>query len=272
MAAPNNSNDNTANTLHRTVEDFGLIRESTVWGPKDTSFVDPYLVYASLNESSSRSSSQLIPEWDSYKITVPRGSGGPKLLNGYAVSPSHHAYMTFCVQLTVGTEADSRRFTAMRYRDMIADNYVSAFPQSIPAALSKLRWLGVANILHEGSRSTFTNVFRLASRDILSRGEVEVRPDVDLRDNLKLRSLLLKDPFTRGVLALLRHRAGELGHAFVKRFLFTSEGYEGRGHSGEPSPLELRLNLVVELARPGDADGDDVASTMYGLKVPLANL
>ncbi|KAI8950784.1 hypothetical protein F4801DRAFT_547572 [Xylaria longipes] len=158
----------------------------------------------------------------------------------------------------------------MRYRDMVADNCVSACS---PASMAKLRWLGVANILHEGSRSTFTKVFRLAGRDILSRGEVEVRPDVDLNDNPTLRSLLLEDPFTRGVLALLHHRAEELGHAFVRRFVFISEGYEGREH-GEPSSLELRLNLVVELARPGDADddADDGVSAIDGLTAPLANL
>ncbi|KAI0446661.1 hypothetical protein F4803DRAFT_559334 [Xylaria telfairii] len=235
---------------HHTIEDFSLIRESTAWEPKDTSFIDPYLVYASLNESSSpRSSPPSLPEWGSYKITLPQGSRSPKLLNGYAVSPSHHAYVTFCVQLLTSTD---ERLTDMRYRDMIADNYASVSP------LAKLRWLGVANILHKGSRANFTNIFRLAGRNIRARGEVEVHPAVDLSDTPELRGLLLNDPFTRGVFALLHSRAKELGHAFVRRFVFISEGYEG---SGDPSPLELRLNLVVELARSGD-DVGDVASAM----------
>ncbi|KAI1754478.1 hypothetical protein F4782DRAFT_32812 [Xylaria castorea] len=166
-------------------------------------------------------------------------------------------------------EASSRRITAMRYRDMIADNCISACP---PTTMASLRWLGVANILHEGSRSTFAQIFRLADRDILSRGEVELCPDVDLKDNPKLRDILLKDPFTRGVLALLHYHTGELGHAFVRRFVFISEGYEGRQHSGEPSPIELRLNLVVELARPSDEDGDAGASATGVSKALLANL
>ncbi|KAH8162548.1 hypothetical protein CIB48_g5703 [Xylaria polymorpha] len=265
MAVSSNNNPKDG-TSHHTIEDFGLIREPTVWEPNDTSFIDPYLVYASLNECSSlRSSPPSLPEWSSYKITLPQGSQSPKLLNGYAVSPSHHAYVTFCVQLLISPgEDERRRLTGMRYRDMIADNFVSVCP------LAKLRWLGVANIMHAGSRATFTDVFRLAGRDIRSRGEVEVRPDVDLSDNPELRSLLLNDPFMRGVFALLHRRAKELGHAFVRRFIFISEGYEG---TGDPSPLELRLNLVVELARPGDGDVGDGASVIDDvLKAPLANL
>ncbi|KAI0550878.1 hypothetical protein F4679DRAFT_594506 [Xylaria curta] len=257
------SDSNVVDNAH-TIEDFGLIREPTVWEPKDTSFIDPYLVYASLSESSSHPS---IPEWSSHKITLSRGSKSPKLLNGYAVSPSHHAYVTFCVQLTTAEACSSPRITAMRYRDMIADNYVSSCS---PGAMVKLRWLGVANILHEGSRSTFRQIFQLADRNILSRREVEVYPNTDLKDNPKLRDLLLKDPFTRGVLALLHHHAGELGRAFVRRFVFISEGYEGHEHSGGPSPLELRFNLVVELGRPGDEDAD--ASAVGDFKAPLANL
>ncbi|KAI0194095.1 hypothetical protein EV127DRAFT_504913 [Xylaria flabelliformis] len=265
MAASNSSSISNANSILRnTIEDFGLTREPTVWEPKDTSFIDSYLVYASLSESSSHPS---MPEWSSYKITRPRGSKSPTLLNGYAVSPSHHAYVTFCVQLTAAEASSSPRITAMRYRDMIADNYISACS---PSALAKLRWLGVANILHGGSRSTFRQVFRLAGRNILSRSAVEVYPSIDLKDRPELRDLLLKDPFTRGVLALLHHHAGELGNAFVKRFVFISEGYEDHEHSGEPSPLELRFNLVVELGRPGGEGGD--ASAMDDLKAPLANL
>ncbi|KAI0119985.1 hypothetical protein GGR51DRAFT_495846 [Nemania sp. FL0031] len=156
----------------------------------------------------------------------------------------------------------------MRYRDMIADNYVSACasaldPKSNPSApLSKLRWLGVANILNESSRSTFAQIFRLRGHDILNRGSVEIRPATDLNDAnpsaAYLWDLLLHDPFTRGVLALLHHRARDVGYAFVKRIIFISHGYEGREHSGEPSPLELRLDLVVELARGGD---DEMAIT-----------
>ncbi|KAI0866120.1 hypothetical protein F4860DRAFT_208713 [Xylaria cubensis] len=268
MAASNSSSINNASSILRdTIEDFGLTRDPTVWKPKDTSFIDSYLVYASLSKSSSHPS---MPEWSSYKITRPRGSKSPTLLNGYAVSPSHHAYVTFCVQLTAAEASSSPRITAMRYRDMLADNYISACCS--PAALAKLRWLGVANILHGGSRSTFRQVFRLAGRDILSKSAVEVYPSIDLNARHEVRDLLLKDPFTRGVLALLHHHAGELGHAFVKRFVFISEGYEDHEHSGEPSPLELRFNLVVELGRPGGEGGDAAASAMSDLKAPLANL
>ncbi|KAI1736217.1 hypothetical protein F4680DRAFT_469322 [Xylaria scruposa] len=266
MAASDNNVIDNASISHHTIEDFGLTREPTAWEPKDTSFIDPYLAYASLSESSSHPS---VPEWSSHKITLPQGSRSPKLLNGYAVSPSHHAYVTFCVQLTAAEARSSPRITAMRYRDMIVDNYTSACCS--PAAMAKVRWLGVSNILHKGSRSAFKQVFQLAGRNILLRGEVEVCPNTDLKDNPKLRDLLLRDPFTRGVLALLHHHAGELGHAFVRRFVFISEGYEGQEHSGDPSPLELRFNLVVELGRPGD-EGDADASAVGGLKVPLANL
>ncbi|TGJ83419.1 hypothetical protein E0Z10_g5341 [Xylaria hypoxylon] len=274
MTAPSTKNIN--NDKH-TVQDFDLVREPTVWETKDTAFIDPYLMLTTLNNSSRYSSSPATtstPEWGTFKISLPRltSSGvsrSPKLLNGYAVSPSHHAYVTFCVQLTT---TDATRLTPMRYRDMIVDNYVSAFP-STSTPISKLRWLGIANILNEDSRATFTQIFHLAGCDILSRGHTEIFPEIDLNgtspSNKELRTLLLNDPFTRGVLALLHHHAQDLNHAFVKRFIFISDGWEANEYSTGPSPLELRLNLVVELARLGDTAP---AVTTDALKEPLANL
>ncbi|KAI3323181.1 hypothetical protein HD806DRAFT_544550 [Xylariaceae sp. AK1471] len=270
MAAP--STNNHAATMQKTIQSYGLIREPTVWEPKDTAFIDPYLMLASPRYNS-LSPSASAPEWKSFKITQScPSSSSPKLLNGYAVSPSHHAYVTFCVKLTATDAArDPVRLTEMRYRDMIVDNYISACINS-PTSTSKLRWLGIANILNKPSRSTFHQVFHLAGRDILSRGNVEVHPsllhDKNEKYERQTRDLLFNDPFTRGVLALLHHRARDMGYAFVKRFIFISEGYEGREFSGQPSPLELRLNLVVELARPGD---DDVGDEITGVS-PLANL
>lgn len=262
MTISSANNTSSASAPKNTVQDFGLVRESTVWESKDTAFIDPYLAHTSLNNPSRSSSSPAtIPEWGTFKITLPRpassrGSRSPKLLNGYAVAPSHHAYVTFCVQLTT---SGAPRLTPMRYRDMIVDNYVSACA-STSASLSKLRWLGVANIINETSRAIFEKVFQLTGRDILSRGAVEIRPSIELRgtypDHEEFRALLVHDPFTRGVLALLHHHAQAIGYASVKRFIFISEGFESGGGSGSPSPLRLRLNLVVELARSGDSAAD----------------
>ncbi|KAI1169253.1 hypothetical protein F5B18DRAFT_646110 [Nemania serpens] len=295
-----------ANVLSSTIQAFGLAREPTVWEPQDTAFIDPYIILADL-DNSSRPAAPSTPEWRSFKITlpcsaVPAGTyapssapSGPVLLNGYAVSPSHHAYVTFFVQLMA---PDGTRLTGMRYRDMIADNYVTAASASTSTStstsstLSKLRWLGVANILNPSSRSNFVQIFRITGKDILARGSVEICPAVDLRsdDNGNdktgarhhlLSDLILHDPFASGVFALLRQRARDMGGAFVRRFIFISEGYEGHEHSREPSPLELRFNLVVELARPVDGKGGDVnidvadadaITKTHVSKEPLVNL
>ncbi|KAF2970033.1 hypothetical protein GQX73_g3553 [Xylaria multiplex] len=249
------TNIDSGSTIKPTIQDFGLRRGPWRWEPKDTAFIDTYLVLSTLNNSSRPSSPNIpTPEWTAFKIELPRpaSSRSADLLNGYAVSPSHHAYVTFCVELT----RDTTRLTPMRYRDMLADNYASSSPST---SLSQLRWLGVSNILNLTARATFMRLFQLSNRDILSQGRVEVCPDTDLSeaepDHKELRALLLHDPFARGVLALLHHHAQDLGHAFVKRFVFISEGWEGRAASAGPSVLELRLNLVVELARPGDNAG-----------------
>jgi hypothetical protein len=261
MATPGSSHS--AATTRKTVEDFGLVRESTVWEPKDTTFIDPYLILASI-KSNPFPSSASAPEWRSFKITQPCPGGSPRLLNGYAVSPSHHAYVTFCVQLTATDAArDPVRLTEMRYRDMIVENYISA-SMSLPTSISKLRWLGVANIVSKPSRSTFHQLFHLAERGILLRGSVGIEPS-SLHGEIgkQMHGILLNDPFARGVLALLHHCAQHIGYAFVKRFICLSEGYEGHQFSGYPSPLELRLSLVVELARPGNDEITDAS--------PLAN-
>ncbi|KAI1131903.1 hypothetical protein F5Y10DRAFT_261610 [Nemania abortiva] len=251
-----------SSSLRATIPDFGLVRDATVWEPKDTAFIDSYIVPADPDKSPGFHHTSA-PEWRSFKITLPRsstkssrGPKSPKLLNGYAVSPTHHAYATFCVELT---SPDGARHTDMRYRDMVVDNYISACASApTPEPVAKLRWLGVANIINACSRSTFAQIFQLTGHDILRPSSVEIRPVIDLSDANagagRLRNLLLNDPFTRGVLALLHHRARDVGHSFVKRFIFISRGYEGHEHSGDPSPLELRLDLVVELARPGDDD------------------
>ncbi|KAI0199014.1 hypothetical protein F4808DRAFT_225889 [Astrocystis sublimbata] len=262
-----------SNTKRKRIQEFGLLRQATVWDKGLTSFIDPYLMYNHPDPVKTPSS----PEWSTYTITCPSASvnAASRLLNEYAVSHSHDAYVTFCVQLTEGTEAGSPRVTAMRYAEMIADNYVHALtswsqssrPASspplrsnsvsssflTPSPLAGLRWLGVANILHAGSRDTFKKIFCYKGRDIYSRGIVEIRPDVDFEreGSLQLVEAILNDPFTRGVFKLLRLYREEMESASVRRFLFLSNGYDGRQFSEEPSPLELRLDLIVELARPG---------------------
>ncbi|KAI1310100.1 hypothetical protein F5Y03DRAFT_49736 [Xylaria venustula] len=257
MVAPNVIHTSNSNAMKHTIQDFGLVRENTAWEPKDTAFIDPYIVYTNSNNyPGSSTPPSTVPEWRTFKITSASASG-PKLLNGYAVSPSHHAYVTFCVRLIDATDDASTRLTPMRYRDMIADNYVSAcISTSASTTLNKLRWLGVSNIMNKTARATFKRVYELKRHDILARGAVEIRPDIDLRGDHphhgELRVLLLNDPFTRGVLALLHHHARETGRASVKRFIFISEGFESSGFENSreaPSALQLRLNLVVELTR-----------------------
>lgn len=253
-----------ASSPKATISDFGLVRARTVWEPKDTAFIDPYLVHASMQSAPRSSPAPPIPQWSTYKITLPQPgstshgtSRSPNLLNGYAVSTSNNAYVTFCVQLT-SLDA-SRRYTPMRYRDIIVDNYVSASSSSCSssAPLTQLRWLGVANILNTASRATFERIFQLSERDILSRGSVEISSSLQLRSDYprhkEFRKLLLADPFTRGVVALLKHHSQALGRASVKRFIFLSEGFDRGEFACKPSPLELRLDLVVELTRSGNS-------------------
>ncbi|KAI0969738.1 hypothetical protein F4678DRAFT_480895 [Xylaria arbuscula] len=279
MAASNANDTSNGSAMKNTIQDFGLVRENTQWEPKDTAFIDPFLTYASLNNyPSSSTPPTTVPKWSTFKITSPSASGSesPKLLNGYAVSPSHYAYVTFCVKLITTTDDSGARLTPMRYRDMIADNYVSACistSTSPSTTLSKLRWLGVSNIMNTTSRVNFKRVYEIKGHDILARGAVEIRPDVDLRGDHphhgELRALLLNDPFTRGVLALLHHHARDIGRASVKRFVFISEGFESNefeNSRGAPSALQLRLNLVVELTR---ARGSSAA---VAPEEPFANL
>ncbi|KAK5631215.1 hypothetical protein RRF57_006929 [Xylaria bambusicola] len=254
MTSTSVNTTNSANAPKSTITDFGLVREPRVWEPKDTAFIDPYLVHASMNGISHSYPPATLPEWNTYRITLPR-PGTLKLINGYAVSPSHNAYVTFCVQLT--SPDATKCYTPMRYRDMIVDNYTSACIASTTTSPSTLRWLGVANILNPASHATFERVLWLAGRNILSRGVVEISPAIELKGDFphykQFRKLLLADPFTRGVTALLHHHGETLGRASVKRFIFVSEGFEGGELPRRPSPLELRLNLIVELERSGDS-------------------
>ncbi|KAI1117313.1 hypothetical protein F5Y14DRAFT_379413 [Nemania sp. NC0429] len=284
-----------ANIPNAMVQAFGLAREPAFLEPEDTAFIDSYIVLADFDNPSIPRT----PEWRSFEISLPCSAIPPTALKA------------------AGTYASSLTSLGpiLLNRDMIVDNYNYTMSTSTSTStptcspMSKLRWLGVANILNLSSRSTFAQIFRAAGKDILTRGSVKVRPPVNfhLHRNIdidvdgaharhhhhhhhhhhQLLHFLLHDPFACGVLALLRERAGEMGGAFVRRFIFVSEGYEEGGHhahSKPPSPLELRLNLVVELARPGfsedgsvDVDididiGIAVTATTDAPKEPLANL
>ncbi|KAI1201048.1 hypothetical protein F5X97DRAFT_339513 [Nemania serpens] len=276
-----------SNNQSSTIQAFGLTRQPAAWDPKVTAFLDPYIMPANLENSSRPAdpSASSTPEWRCFEITLPRSavpadlieqyeplgaldddvfypstdvplsaSSGPVLLNVYAVSPSHCAYVTSFVQLTAPS---AKRLTKMRYSDMIADNMASAATSastSTSSPLSKLRWLCLTN--NSRSRLSFKHMFDHAEKDILARGSVEIRPvyNKDETDRWLLDYLFYED-LTRGVFVLLHDHARALGGAYAKRFIFISEGYEGRDeYSGPIPPPDLRLHLVVELARLRDGE------------------
>jgi len=228
MAANTDDSRSTTSRL-RTIEDYGLIREATAYDPEDTAFMDLYFILSSSPYSSPASVPVLVPEWKAFKIIQPPPTSvttektteeeeeedeEPRILSMYAVSPTHHAYVTLYVKLTTttldedeGQDEDedaginptptttldkdegqdknqyqdgrgNKRLTTMRYRDMIADNYISAFPPTRGPGqqqhLRTLRWLAISRILNPSARRTFVDVFRRAGKDILTRGRVEV--------------------------------------------------------------------------------------------------
>lgn len=206
----------------KTIEDYGLHRVpaanySNVWA----SFID-------LDFDPSAS------DWKSYQILLPRenssGAKDWKELTSYAVSLSQQAYVTFYASLAVGEDIGAPRLTQMRYHEMAADNIRAAGGDD---ALKTVRWLCFWSIINAYAGDAIQEVFRRAGKDIADPGVVEVTP----ADGPGFAACFEANPFTRGVHSFLRHYAGDTGGAFIKRFIFISEG-------------DPELHMITELGRP----------------------
>ncbi|KAI0398188.1 hypothetical protein F5Y17DRAFT_454193 [Xylariaceae sp. FL0594] len=248
------------------IEDYGLVREEVPTGcgydaSRDVAFLDPYFILAEREPVTI----PFRPEWRTFRIIQPQTNinatgeememsmSSPRLLNVYAVSPSHGAYVTLCVKLTsspssssssTSTLGEEYRYTPMRYRDMIADNLNNS---NLLSAL-QLRWIAVSQVMNPFARETFFEVFTREGKDILLRGRVEIEVDCfpntsshhtppsssssSFHNNNNFDFLTKKDPFCAGIFSFLRttHYAKDR-NLYVKRFIFLSDGYDANNNT-----------------------------------------
>ncbi|KAI0428774.1 hypothetical protein F5Y09DRAFT_278634 [Xylaria sp. FL1042] len=152
----------------------------------------------------------------------------------YAVSRRSNAYVIISVTLTRGDHIGAPRLTEMRHHDMMVDNYIDA-----NGDLRTWRYIGVNEIVNDPTRIVIEKCFSNRGVDTRVPGLVELVPH-----NSDFSCVTAQNPFTRGILRLLRKYETEMGKARMRRVIFISEGLvEG---------LEAKFHLVVELCRPGE--------------------
>jgi hypothetical protein len=213
-------------TSRRTIADYNLVRKIDKFMARKIPFVEPYI------ESSDKS--KFNDSWVGYSISNP-----DQELCYYSVSIPLKAYVTYSVFLTSDDEVGSERITRMRYRDMMADNYLDA-----GGDLTTLRYIATKDILNISTRELIMQCFKQAGKNVAQAETVEFLPKDAAFDNT-----LMGNPFTRGIQGLLRQYEKEMGNAKIKRFIFISEGMRPDEEVSLSSPA---LHIVVELCRPGD--------------------
>ncbi|KAI1132624.1 hypothetical protein F5Y10DRAFT_197673 [Nemania abortiva] len=207
----------------RTVSDYNLVRKPAIdqlmnW---DVGFMELYLGPAG--------GAPFSGSWKYYTVTNSRGNE----LNLYAVSTVFQAYVTDIVFLTFSDKIGSERYTDMRYRDMMVDNYLAA-----GGDLKTWRYIGARRVVNEPTVRLAKKCFERAGPEFVRDGAtLEFRPG-----DAEFETIVMGNPFTRGLLALLREYEKEMGNAKIKRFTFISL-----------DPYDNSIHLVIELYRPGDA-------------------
>ncbi|CAJ2504334.1 Uu.00g117280.m01.CDS01 [Anthostomella pinea] len=213
------------------VEDFSHVRRLSE-NMEINDFMGPYLL-----DSSGP------PEWQANEVMHmnPRFQTLVKYcLNIYFTSLSQCAYVTDTVGLEEGVpgEPDYIRLTEMRLHDMVVDNYLAA-----GGDLKTLRLVGVSLVKSTAAYHSIKKAFEDAGMTFLSEDFVEIKPGEP-----NFEELAKGNPFTRSLLTLLRLYKEETGHAFIKRIVFISAGYDG---PTDPIPIgQPELYMVTELGRP----------------------
>ncbi|KAJ8129692.1 hypothetical protein O1611_g3937 [Lasiodiplodia mahajangana] len=208
----------------QTVSDYNLVRKSTTGQVDilgDMDFMEPYVEYT--NKENYRAS------WVQYRVVKDQRVE----LATFQISTSVKAYVTEAVFLTFGEQVGAERFTPMRYRDMMVDSYLAA-----GGDLRTWRYLGYKCILNDATRDLIKECFQRAGLDFTRAGTVEL-----LSGTTEFESAITANPFTRGILGMLRNYERYMGNAQIKKITFISPGYK------VAIPL---FHLVVELYRPGD--------------------
>lgn len=212
------------------VEAYGLRRDLTFMKTEDMEFIapwsNPYEDPKFLDEEN------WVHGW-----VYARTNGKTQLLNAYAYSKAFNVYITMLINLTDGEKIGARRYTAMRHRDMIIDNILDA-----GGDLKKLQYFGVHCIVNETTQKQVAELFGVAKMSLDKPGIIELTPDT-----AGFAKEILRNPFTRGVLGLLREYEKETGNAKIKRVIFVSLGMI-------PLAADPVVNIAIELCRPGDAE------------------
>ncbi|KAI1322851.1 hypothetical protein F5Y16DRAFT_415453 [Xylariaceae sp. FL0255] len=214
--------------------------------------------------------------WFSGSVIQPPSSDGRRpgfTICSYSICPEHHAYVTQNAQLTFAEEEGSLRRTNMRHRDMIVDNFLAT-----GGDLTKLTWLGAAQIINLYARDAIKMTFTALNVDIGTTGTAELPAS-----HPRFTELTRASPLVQGIISLCNKYAKETGHAKVKRVIYMTEGwrttayvantdtpYAQAASAGPPvTPprsgpnLQFRpntsfsfynptLHMMVELFRPGD--------------------
>ncbi|KAK5636567.1 hypothetical protein RRF57_012279 [Xylaria bambusicola] len=193
---------------------YGLRREGGAQASlADTAFIEPYTGHSE-------------NAWYSnYKVSL----GPLNALCWYVVSPLLRSYVTMSIRLTKDEEIGSERYTKMRYRDMMVDNYLDA-----GGDLRTWQWMGIANIANIVTRKLMREV--LEGRGI-DHKEPPCSAEV-LRGDKEFAHVLDGNPFTRGIQGLLRKYEKDMGKAKIKRVIFVI------------SPFDY--HMIVEMYRPGE--------------------
>ncbi|KAI1340988.1 hypothetical protein F5Y15DRAFT_422861 [Xylariaceae sp. FL0016] len=225
---------------HPTIADYGLVRGSFHYSyDEDFAFLSPFVGPGSHG-------------WQEYEVLLPYqknfagdyGDLSPRnseCINYYIVSAPARAYITSHVKLVRdGTNRDSPRVTGMRYRDMVVDNYESA-----GGDMRTLRWMATKDVLHDPTRDLVKRAFERAGKDLLEAGSVEVYPgDQHYAGAADL------NPFTKGHIRLLSENGQLTGGAFVKKFVYISEGVRAEDYKdGELQWGSPVVHIVTELGR-----------------------
>ncbi|KAI1745649.1 hypothetical protein F4680DRAFT_465548 [Xylaria scruposa] len=222
MTKTSDMSNGPAMTSHRTIQDYGLERSYFPVDRRNMEFMEPY----------ANPTGSIDPDWDGIGVES-------EINSSCAVSTSLNAYVTLSIFLTATENIGAYRFTPMRMREIIVDNYLAA-----GGNLKTLRFVGTKDIINITTHNQIERLFQRAGKDFNRPGLVELLPE-----HKEFTSDVLGNPFTRSIRSLLRHHEIEMGFAKMKRFIFLSKGLQPSDLAHEDRP---ELNLVIELCRPGD--------------------
>ncbi|KAI0203185.1 hypothetical protein F4808DRAFT_55001 [Astrocystis sublimbata] len=188
------------------------------------------------------------PAWKGFSVEherIPISSYG-------AVSTSLKVYVVHAVSLTLSEDEGADRLTPMRLREIIIDNYLAA-----GGDMRTWRFCGVSNIVNTVTRAQAKQLFTQLGLDFNKPSTAQV-----WHGTKAFPSAILGNPFTRCVLSLIRNHKWTTGQAKIKRIVFISGGLQPVDYVFDVEADKMipeddsndnpKLNLVIELFRPGD--------------------